>query len=139
MADAERAAPGWEQTWGQVDVLAASQGFLAQAVPGSAPAAALAEIDRHGPGWSCVTLGDRGCLVRLHGITHAVPAFQVAVRDTTGAGDAFHGALALALARRSDPLAAARSATAVASLSCRGLGGRSFPTVGEVEQTVALC
>ncbi|MDF1554024.1 MAG: PfkB family carbohydrate kinase [Deferrisomatales bacterium] len=136
VADAERAPPGWEQTWGQVDVLAASHGFLAQAVPGSAPSAALAEIDRHGPGWSCVTLGPQGFLVRLGGATHSVPAVAVPVRDTTGAGDAFHGALALALARGSEPLAAARFATAVASLSCRGLGGRSFPTPEEVKQAL---
>ena len=34
VADAERAAPDWESSWGQVDVLAVSQGFLRQAAPG---------------------------------------------------------------------------------------------------------
>ncbi|HSH68737.1 MAG TPA: PfkB family carbohydrate kinase [Deferrisomatales bacterium] len=137
VADAERAGAGWEHTWGQVDVLAASHGFLRQAAPGLEPAAALAAIDRHGPGWSCVTLGERGCLVRIDGATHALPALAVPVRDTTGAGDAFHGALALALARGRDPLAAARYATAVASLCCRGLGGRSFPDPEELKQALA--
>jgi len=136
IADAERAAPGWEQTWGQVAVLAVSQSFLSQAAPGLDPAAGLAAIDRHGSGWSCVTLGAQGCLVRLDGVTHRIVAPAVAVRDTTGAGDAFHGALALALARGAGPLDAARTATIIASLCCRGLGGRSFPTGSEVEQVL---
>jgi sulfofructose kinase len=139
VADAERATPGWERTWGQVDVLAASQGFLGQAAPGQNVAAALTAIDRHGPGWSCVTLGERGCLVRLGGANHALPALDVPVRDTTGAGDAFHGALALELARGRAPLEAARTATVVAGLCCRGLGGRSFPEPGEVPSADTPC
>lgn len=136
LADAERAAPGWEQTWGQATVLAASQSFLSQAAPGLDPAEGLAAIDRHGSGWSCVTLGAQGCLVRLNGVTHRISAPAVPVRDTTGAGDAFHGALALSLARGAGALAAARTATVIASLCCRGLGGRSFPTGSEVEQVL---
>jgi len=134
VADAERAGAGWQSTWGQVDVLAASLGFLRQAVPGLEPAAALAEIDRHGPGWSVVTIGGEGSLVRQGEATSRIPAPPVSVRDTTGAGDAFHGALALALTRNPDPLSAVRFATAAASLCCRGLGGRSFPDLAEVEQ-----
>ncbi|HEY9828620.1 MAG TPA: carbohydrate kinase [Stenomitos sp.] len=36
-----------------------------------------------------ITKGDRGCSYWLHGATGEVPAFQVPVVDTTGAGDAF--------------------------------------------------
>jgi sulfofructose kinase len=49
--------------------------------------------------------------------------------DTTGAGDAFHGAFALALARGQGLLPALRFATAVAAAKCTVAGGRAgLPT-----------
>jgi len=49
--------------------------------------------------------------------------------DTTGAGDAFHGAFALALARGQALLAALRFATGVAAAKCTVAGGRAgLPT-----------
>jgi len=51
-------------------------------------------------------------------------AFRVPVVDTTGAGDAFHGAFALALAAGHDDAECARVATATAALKCRRLGAR---------------
>ena len=53
-----------------------------------------------------------------------VPAPAVAVLDTTGAGDNFHGAFALAIARGFGLHEAVRFSVAVASLSCRDYGGR---------------
>jgi len=51
---------------------------------------------------------------------HHVPAVVApTVVDTTGAGDAFTGALATALARRLDVLSAVEFAVAAASLSVR--------------------
>jgi ribokinase len=44
-----------------------------------------------------ITLGSRGCQV-VAGKPHLVPAPQVEAVDTVGAGDAFNGALAVALA-----------------------------------------
>jgi sulfofructose kinase len=75
-----------------------------------------------------------GCLIVTHGedgayyiagdtLYHvAVP--QVLVVDTVGAGDNFHAAFALALARGFDLHRAAKFSVAVASLSCRDYGGR---------------
>jgi sugar/nucleoside kinase (ribokinase family) len=50
---------------------------------------------------------------------------KVQVRDTTGAGDNFHGAFALAVSRGYDLHQAVRFAVTVASLSCREYGGRA--------------
>ncbi|MHB8730379.1 MAG: PfkB family carbohydrate kinase [bacterium] len=47
-----------------------------------------------------------------------MPAFDVRARDTTGAGDVFHGAFALALAERQDHQTALRFASAAAALRC---------------------
>lgn len=81
-----------------------------------------------------VTLGAEGVRLRSGRETIVEPAPKVDVVDTTGAGDAFHGAYALAIAEGADLRRAARFATAVASLKCTRLGGRAgLPTRAEVE------
>jgi sugar/nucleoside kinase (ribokinase family) len=72
-----------------------------------------------------VTHGDAGAYY-LHdeGLYQVRPPDAV-IRDTTGAGDNFHAAFAAALARNFDIHAAVRFAVAVATLSCRALGGRA--------------
>jgi sulfofructose kinase len=61
-------------------------------------------------------------------------AFPVEVVDTTGAGDAFHGAFALALASGCSDGECARVASAVAALKCRRLGARAgLPTASELD------
>jgi sulfofructose kinase len=88
-----------------------------------------------------VTRGAAGVLVQT-GAGRAsqsdVPAPKVQVVDTTGAGDAFHGAYLVAITESGDPIAAARFANAVAALKCTRLGGRAgLPTRAEVEAFVA--
>jgi len=134
VADAERAEDGWEETWGLADVLAASQGFLAQAAPGLSPGEALRRVAGKARGWSCATLGAQGAIALLDGEIVRILAPRVPVRDTTGAGDAFHGALALALAQGMAREPAVAYGVTAASLACRGLGGRSFPSPAEVER-----
>ncbi len=53
-----------------------------------------------------------------------VPALPLRAVDTTGAGDVFHGAYALALAEKLPVDEAARFACAAASLKCAGAGAR---------------
>ncbi len=81
-----------------------------------------------------VTMGAEGYVVAtLEGVRRG-PAFKVDTVDTTGAGDAFHGAFALALAWGRPVPDAARFAAAVAALKCRAPGGRTgLPTLAEVE------
>jgi sulfofructose kinase len=73
----------------------------------------LAELEAVGV-FSAVTLGARGV---AHGGGH-LPAYRVSARDTTGAGDVFHGAFALALAEGKGEEAALRFASAAAALHC---------------------
>lgn len=81
-----------------------------------------------------VTLGGDGALIATGtGVVH-IPAPAVKVVDTTGAGDAFHGAYVVAVADGADAIEAARFASAVAALKCTRLGGRAgLPTRDEVE------
>jgi sulfofructose kinase len=62
-------------------------------------------------------------------------AFPVEVVDTVGAGDVFHGALALALAEGQPEPVALRFASAAAALKCARPGGRAgTPARSEVEE-----
>ena len=65
-----------------------------------------------------------------------IPAFDVDVLDTTGAGDVFHGAYLVGLLHGWDLRMVAAFATAVAALKCTRLGGRKgIPTF---DQTLAF-
>ena len=66
------------------------------------------------------------------------PAFATEVVDTTGAGDAFHGAFAWALAEGRSAAECARIAAAVSALKCRRLGARAgLPTREELDAFLA--
>ena len=118
--------------------------------PGAcSPAGSVATLDRgdttggggtagrRGPSWPAVvvTLGAAGALVvRIDGPALAVGAPDVTPLDTTGAGDAFNGALAAALADGLDLPEAVRRAVAAASLSTTRPGARGgMPTRAELE------
>ena len=74
-----------------------------------------------------VTLGGAGSVV-LDDDTHVIPARSVPIVDTTGAGDAFVGALAAGLADGQTLSDAAAHATRVAAFSVQRLGAQaSYP------------
>ena len=72
-----------------------------------------------------VTLGAAGALVVDGDTVERVPAPRVEVVDTTGAGDAFNGALACALAGGAALLDAVRAAVAIAARSTCAPGART--------------
>jgi sulfofructose kinase len=83
----------------------------------------------------CVTMGSRGSVWLIDDELRHVPAISVPIRDTTGAGDVFHGAFAAAYALRPDVLRAAEFATATAALKCRiGDGWKGMPDRSAVDQ-----
>lgn len=95
----------------------------------------LARLVQSGIRHAGVTLGAKGYLWAARGGEQGrQPAFPVEVVDTTGAGDAFHGAFAWSVAEGFDDRKCARIASAVAALSCTGLGARAkLPTRDEVD------
>jgi ribokinase len=82
-----------------------------------------------------ITLGAEGALVRNADVTRHVPAFDAgAVVETTGAGDAFNGGLAIALTEGLDVVAATRFGCAVAGISVTRHGtAPSMPSRAEVD------
>jgi sugar/nucleoside kinase (ribokinase family) len=80
-----------------------------------------------------VSRGSQGAVAVTKSGRWDAPATEVETVDTTGAGDAFAGAIAYATALRWDWERALRFANALAALSTRGLGGiTSLPSISEV-------
>jgi sulfofructose kinase len=116
-----------------------SQAGLAQLAGTGEVEAGLAVAARLSPGVVAVTLGERGSVFCLDGQHHRVSAFAVNALDTNGAGDVFHGAYALALARGETALDAARFASAAAALKCRnGSGWGAAPTLADVHSLLEV-
>lgn len=118
----------------KVDYLACSEKF-AQQYAGDVETALnqLAEIAPH----VIITLGEKGLIWRRGQEYGTMPAFTVNAIDSTGAGDAFHGALAAAIAAGMPWLETLRYASAAGALCCTKMGARSgLPD--QVEQAAFL-
>jgi ribokinase len=80
-----------------------------------------------------MTLGSRGALLLQDGHAKVIPSRQVMVVDTVAAGDAFNGALAVALGRGDALTDAIHFANAVGAISVTRAGAQpSLPTLDEV-------
>jgi len=130
--DAGSVHRGTRELVGLVDYVVASKKF-AEDFTGEADAAhALVKLSKHA---SCVviTLGERGLIWKNFESEGRLPAFAVKVVDTTGTGDAFHGAFAAGLAMEKNWDELLRYASAVGALCCTKLGARSgLPTAEEL-------
>ncbi len=130
--------------WPLVDYLTPNDIEAAQAagVPcvtlENAAAVAQALVAR-GPRVVILTLGDQGAFIRTRDDAQHIPALPVAVVDTTAAGDAFTGALAVALAEGQTDAAAIRFANAAGGLTCTQRGAQpSLPSRAQVEALQGL-
>jgi len=98
-----------------------------------------ADLLARGPGCVVLKLGGRGAvLVDRSGLMRRAKPFNVDVIDTTAAGDAFTGALAVARAQAMSPADSLRFANASGALACTTLGAQaSLPTRAAVERLLA--
>ncbi|MGH3001110.1 MAG: ribokinase [Gaiellaceae bacterium] len=104
--------------------------ILGRAVGAGEELAAARELRALGARSVVLTLGDRGCAISGGGGECVIPAEPVTAVDTTGAGDAFVGTLAVGLARGEDLTTAATRANRVAATSVRLPGTQSsFPSL----------
>ena len=85
----------------------------------------IVKLNKMVRGQLIVTHGQEGAFYPFKQTLYQVPGPKVRVVDTTGAGDNFHGAFALAISRGFDIHMAVRFSVAVASLSCQAIGGRA--------------
>ncbi len=107
------------------------------------PVTTIAEAEKaadallaRGVGAVVVTLGEKGALLRERGGRSTLqPVFKAGpVVETTGAGDAFNGGFAVALAEGRDPVDAVRFGCATASISVTRPGtAPSMPSRAEID------
>jgi ribokinase len=81
-----------------------------------------AELRRRGVRNVVTTLGRDGAMILTDTLNMRVPAIEVDVTDTTGAGDAFNSGLAVALAEGRDLVEAVRYGVACGGIACTKLG-----------------
>ncbi len=91
-----------------------------------------------GPTAVVITLGAQGCLVRIANGIWSFAAPRVEAVDTVGAGDAFNGALAVALAEGRALIDAAAWANAAAALAVTQPGAQSALPVREAIDRLAV-
>jgi sugar/nucleoside kinase (ribokinase family) len=134
--DANRPREGLERLLPLVDLLIAS-GTFPSAFMGIADIwEAMQGLCQMGPEVVVVTEGDKGCIWLSNEGGGSAPGFRVQAVDTTGAGDAFHGAFLFGHLRGWPVAQTAEFANAVAAINCTRLGGRSgLPTL---PQTLAF-
>ena len=118
-----------------IDILTPNESE-AQALTGSAdPAEAARILTDRGVGTVVVTCGANGAFLATgNDVTH-IPGFLVETIDSTGAGDAFNGAVACAVAEGVPIKSAIVRANAAGALAttCRG-AQESMPTKDDIEQ-----
>jgi sulfofructose kinase len=126
LADLEAPRPGVAELLPHVDVLIAAEEFpLAYSGAHDLDSAMRTLEGQCAGGCVIATLGARGAVARLEGRLEHFPAYAVEAVDTTGAGDVFHGAFAVACMRGMDLGQAIDFSHAVAAMKCLSLGGRS--------------
>jgi sulfofructose kinase len=102
------------------------------------PGRALLQVAENFDAWCCVTVGAEGCYSVNDGVLEHHAAHRVAVVDTLGAGDVWHGAFTLALAEDRGERAAVAFASGAAALKVQRFGGRAgAPTRTELDGFLA--
>lgn len=124
--------PGVRELIENVNILIPSEALALTYTGEKNPKKACRKLLSLGPDIVAITLGKRGvvCMSREEEIERE--SFKVQVRDTTGAGDVFHGAFVFG-ALRGWPLSrTVEFASAVAAIKCTKLGGqKGIPLLDE--------
>lgn len=133
MLDAGSMHAGTEKLMPLVDYLVCSEPFAQQYSGRTDLGEALALLAGFAP-HVVITCGEKGLFWKTPTTKGTMDAFSITVLDTTGAGDVFHGALAIALARQTEWQQALRYASVAAALCCTRLGARpGIPNEAEVK------
>ncbi|MDQ6982307.1 MAG: PfkB family carbohydrate kinase [Mariprofundus sp.] len=130
--DAGSLHQGTRNLAGAVDYLVASEQFARQFSGSDDMHAAMKMMEETS---SCVviTMGEKGLIWSKGGDTGGMDAFTVDVIDSTGSGDAFHGAFAYGLSLGMNWQALLRYASAAAALTCTKLGAQiALPDTSQV-------
>lgn len=123
-----------------VDVITPNRGEAAllagtKIANGFDPQSAAAALQALGFAKYVMTLGAAGCMAVEGNVCSLIPGLAVKAIDATGAGDAFNGALAVALSEGRSLAEAVRWANRAAAIAVTRLGAQpSLPQRAEIEQ-----
>ncbi|MGD8883249.1 MAG: PfkB family carbohydrate kinase [Desulfobacterales bacterium] len=118
----------------QVDYTVASQKFARECTGIENPLQAALKLSQYSPA-VVITLGEAGLVWKNEDGSGRLPAFAIDAVDTTGAGDAFHGAFAAGLAYGKPWKDLLTYASAVGALCCAKYGARpAIPTAKGVSR-----
>lgn len=136
--DGNHPRPGLDELLPLVDWLVVAAPFPAAYTGLSDLGLAAQALLAQGAELLVVTQGETGCRIwTAAGQWHA-PGFAVQAIDTTGAGDAFHGAFVYGMLQGWDLIRVATFANAVAAINCCTLGGQhGLPTLEQVQAWLA--
>ena len=109
----------------KVDFLIVSSNFPCEFTGRRDPAEALAALADCHEGFLAVTMGAAGAVAWVDGRGVRFPGIRVDAKDTTGAGDVFHGGFIYGLLQNWPLEKIMRFANTAAGLSCLSLGARS--------------
>ncbi len=136
-ADIDNIYEGLPELLPSIDVLITSREFPHRLTGIKDEHASLVELKaRYGCALVGMTMGRRGAMIYCDSQFLESPAYEVpgGCRDTTGAGDAFHGGFLFGLLSGEDIEMSLKLANATAALKCRALGARtSLPTLDELK------
>jgi sugar/nucleoside kinase (ribokinase family) len=132
--DIDNIYAGSDELFPLIDFLISSTSFPLRMTQETDLQTALEKLhDITGSMFVAATLGQAGVLAYFQGSFIHSPAFAVACKDTTGAGDAFHGGFIYGVLAGFSVEETLRFANAVAALKCRGIGARTaLPTLENV-------
>jgi sugar/nucleoside kinase (ribokinase family) len=134
--DLDTPGDGVDALLGSIDIAILPRACAAELTGRSDPEAALAALARYGSRLVGITLGREGVVALSDGRRLRLPAFDVRVVDTTGAGDVFHAGVIHGLLRGLDARGMLRFACAAAALQCTGAGAQ--PAVPDLAAIDAL-
>ena len=117
----------------QIDFLITSSSFPSRFTGIDDLSGALVALQAWTGGFVAATLGPKGAVAMVGRSAVYYDGLAVDAVDTTGAGDVFHGAFICGLVRGWTIDEIFTFANTVAGLKCRKPGGRSAPTLPEVE------
>ena len=140
-ADIDNVYDGLPELLPLIDILIGSKEFPRRVTGITDERAALVELKaRYGCALVGMTIGAAGAVVYLDGTFIESPGFAApgGCRDTTGAGDAFHGGFLYGLLTGEDLETSLKLGNAVAAIKCSALGARTaLPTKSELASFLA--
>ncbi|HEX5966095.1 MAG TPA: PfkB family carbohydrate kinase [Pyrinomonadaceae bacterium] len=135
-ADIDNIYEGLPELLPFIDIMIGSKEFPHRVTGIADQRESLVELNkRYGCAITGMTLGTAGAIVYCNGEFVESPAFEApgGCKDTTGAGDAFHGGFLFGLLRGEDIETSLRFGNAVAAMKCSALGARTaLPTEAQL-------